>query len=305
MLAIALTLAPTALFGGHDGLGGIGLDAAHSARSISMGETGLMETGNAIGFGLNPGALPFLARSGLAVSYTNQVQGIPASRSVISGVMPIGPGFEVPGATTVGRRFGLGFEFSHSGLELSQGSSWATEMLAAGAGYRITPYASVGLLAKMLFTNTSVEGSGASAFGVDLAALVEVRRDVSLAFAVRNPVGSAGWDSGEDESLPLVFSLGGHMLLPRKISADITMSLSGSDQARGGLGLELPILETGFCLRGGYLYQGGSYSRNVPTFGLGLDYADFEIDYAVRLDDDLALGTTHHFALTYLFDSGF
>jgi hypothetical protein len=101
-----------------------------------------------------------------------------------------------------------------------------------------------------------------------------------------------------------VFSLGGHLLLPREISADLTVSVSGSDQTKGGLGLELPLLDTGFSLRGGYLYQGGDYTRNVPTFGLGFDYADFEIDYAVRFDDELALGTTHHFALTYFFDSG-
>jgi hypothetical protein len=302
--AIGLMILPSALLAGHDGLGGIGLDPAHSVRSISMGETGLMETGNAIGFGLNPGALPFLDRSGLAVGYRGRAQGISASRTVISGVLPVGPGFQVPGVTAAGRRFGLGFEFDHSGLELSQGSSWATEMIAAGAGYRITPYASVGLLMKMLFTNTGVEGTGASAYGVDLTALIEMRPDLSLAFAVRNPAGSASWDSGEDESLPLVFSLGGHALLPRDISVDLTVGVSGSDQTKGGLGLELPLLETGFSLRGGYLYQGGSYSRNVPTFGLGLDYADFEIDYAVRLDDDLALGTTHHFALTYFFDSG-
>ena len=304
VLAIATMIFPATLLAGHDGLGGIGLDPAHSVRSISMGETGLMETGNTIGFGLNPGALPFLARSGLAVGYRGQAQGISASRTVISGVLPIGPGFKVPGVTTAGRRIGLGFGFEHSGLELSQGSSWATEMFTAGAGYRVTPYASVGLLMKMLFTSTSVEGAGASAYGVDLTLLLEMRPDLSLAFAVRNPAGSASWDSGEDESLPLVFSLGGHLLLPREISADLTVSVSGSDRTKGGLGLELPILETGFSLRGGYLYQGGSYTRNVPTFGLGFVYEDIEIDYAVRLDDDLALGTTHHFALTYMFDPG-
>jgi hypothetical protein len=178
-------------------------------------------------------------------------------------------------------------------------------MFTAGAGYRITPYASIGLLMKVLFSSTSVEGAGASAYGVDLTALIEMRPDLSLAFAVRNPAGSASWDSGEDESLPLVFSLGGHLLLSRRISADLTVSVSGSDQTKGGLGLELPILETGFSLRGGYLYRGGSHTRNVPTFGLGFHYTDFEIDYAARFDDDLALGTTHHFALNYFFNSGF
>jgi hypothetical protein len=158
---------------------------------------------------------------------------------------------------------------------------------------------------KMLFSNTSVEGASVNAFGLDLTALIEMRPDLSLALAVRNPAGTVGWDAGEDESLPLVFSLGGHVMLPREISADLTVSVSGSDQTKGGLGLELPVMETGFSLRGGYLYQGGSYTRNVPTFGLGFDYADFEIDYAARFDDELALGTTHHFALTYFFDSGF
>ncbi len=304
-LAFCLAFAPPALRAGHDGLGGVPLAPALSVRSIAMGETGLMETGNALGFGMNPAALPFLSRSGLAVGYGSQAEGLSVSRTSISGVLPLGSGFRVPGVTTAGRRFGLGFEFDHTGLELSQGSSWATETLIAGAGYRITPYASVGLLLKMLFTSTSVEGAGVSAMGVDLSALIEMRPDFSLAFAVRNPGGKASWDDGEDEYLPLVFSMGGHVLFPREIAADLTVSVSGSDQTKGGIGFEVPVLDTGFSLRGGYLYHGGNYSRNIPTFGLGFDYADFEIDYAARFDDDLALGTTHHFALTYLFDSGF
>jgi hypothetical protein len=270
-----------------------------------MGETGLMETGNALGFGLNPAALPFLTRSGLAIGYGSQAQGLSASQTTLSGVMPLGPGLAVPGAETFGRRFGMGFEFDHSGVELSQGAGWATETLAAGAGYRVSPYASLGLLLKMLFSNTSVEGAGVSAFGVDLTALLELRSDFSLALAVRNLGGSASWDAGEDESLPLVFSLGGHLLLPRRISADLTVSVSGADQTKGGLGFDVPILETGFSLRGGYRYQAGTYSRNVPTFGLGFVYTDFEIDYAARFDNELALGTTHHFAFTYMFGPGF
>jgi len=305
VLVVVLAGLPSTVLGGHDGLGGVGLFAAHSVRSISMGETGLVETGNALGFGLNPAALPFLTHSGVGIGYGGQAQGLSASRTTLSGVMPLGPGIAVPGAKTFGRRFGVGFEFDHSGLELSQGSSWATEKLAAGAGCRVSPYASLGFLFKMLFSNTSLEGAGVSAFGIDLTALLEMRSNFSLALAVRNLGGSAGWEAGEDESLPLAFSLGGHLLLPRRISADLTASISGSDQTQCGFGFDVPILETGFSVRGGYLYQGGDYSRNVPTFGLGFVYEDFQIDYAARFDDELALGTTHHFGLTYMFGPGF
>jgi hypothetical protein len=267
ILAVILVGLPSTPLAGHDGLGGLSLAPAHSVRSISMGETGLVETGSVLGFGTNPASIPFLTRPGVAVGYGSQAQGLSASRTTLAGVMPLGEEVTVPGLEAVGRRFGLGFAFDHEGVELSQGSGWGTETLAAGAGYLAAPYASLGLLLKFLFSNTDVEGTRV-------------------------------------ESLPLVFSLGGHLVLPRRVSADLTVSLSGADLSKGGLGLDVPVLDTGLSLRGGYFYQPGKYSRNVPTFGLGFVYTDFELDYAARFDNDLALGTTHHFALTYRFGPG-
>ena len=58
---------------------------------------------------------------------------------------------------------------------------------------------------------------------------------------------------------------------------------------------------TGLALRAGYIHYTGDYSRGVITAGLGYAYTGFQVDYAVKLDDDLALGTTHHFSLGYVF----
>jgi hypothetical protein len=195
---------------------------------------------------------------------------------------------------------GLGIRLDHVGVELSQGTNWGWDLLSAGFGYRLTPYASIGLAAKYLFSRQAPEGTGVQAFAADLGAVLEMTPGLKLGLTVGNPVGSFRWDDGENESPPLGIGLGAGVQLPYSVSGDVVVALSDSDPARGGIGMEIPVAMTGFNIRGGYLYRSGDYSRNILTAGFGYAIRTFEVDYAVRVDDELALGTTHHFSLGYM-----
>jgi hypothetical protein len=286
---------------GHGGLGGLSLRPTPSVKAISMGETGLTDPDNAPGFAMNPASTPFILKPQVSLGYGTLVEGLSASQTTVAAVLPLGSEILVPGLGITVRRFGMGVSFDHRSLELSQGSGWSSETVSLGFGYRITPYASLGLLSKLLFSNTDLEGAGAKAFGIDLTVLLDINRSLSLGLALRNLGATASWEDGEDESLPLLFSLGGRVALPRNISTELTMTASDADRTKGGLGFNVPILDTGFSLRIGYLYHSGDYSRNIPTFGFGFNYTSFQLDYAARIDDDTALGTTHHFSLAYGF----
>jgi hypothetical protein len=266
-----------------------------------MGETGVSEIADVAGFAINPASIPYGLEPQIGLSYGGLVQGISSSVISIAALAPLGDGISIPTVELVGTRFGVGIAFDHQSLELSQGSGWGTETIGAGFGYRITPYASVGLLAKFLFSNTGLQGTGVSAFGLDVSSILEFSRTLRLGLAVRNVPGTASWDDGENESLPLLFALGGTVRLPRDITAQVDVTASGSDRTRGGLGVDVPVLDTGFSVRAGYLYHSGGYTRNIPTFGFGFAYASVQIDYAARFDDGKALGTTHHFSLAYTF----
>jgi hypothetical protein len=95
-------------------------------------------------------------------------------------------------------------------------------------------------------------------------------------------------------------SLGAGFALPYGVSGTLEVTFSDSDPGKGGLGAEVPIGASGFSVRAGYLYHSGDYSRSAFTAGFGYEYTTFKLDYAVKMDGDLALGTTHHFSLGYM-----
>jgi hypothetical protein len=284
---------------GHDGSGGIELSPEPTARATALGETGLVQIAGPGGFTANPALIACGAAPEIGLGYGSLVEGVPASVTALSAIVPVGSTLEVPGPGEVGRRFGLGFRLDHGGVELSQGTTWGWNLISAGAAYRFAPYGSAGFAFKYLLSSSDLEGSGVKAFGADLGALVELTSSVGLAFTVRNLFGNAAWDDGQTESPPTSFSLGAQVGLPYGASGQLAGTLSGSNPGKAGVGIDVPIAMTGFSVRAGYLRYSGDYSRSALTAGFGFAYRMFELDYGVKLDDDLALGTTHHFCFGY------
>jgi hypothetical protein len=293
LVCISVWLVPAVTFCGHDGLGGLSLAPQPSARAIAMGETDLLDVGTVDGFACNPASIPSVPATEVALGYGNRVQGLSASTAVISAVVLMGTMVELPVIGTVGRRYGIGVCLEHDGVELSQGSDWSSEMVCVGLGYRLAPYASVGLATKLLLSRTGLQGAGAKGFGIDLGAILDVNSVVSLALAVRNSAGTVSWDEGQSESPPFIGAFGGRLSLPYGVTGNACFSVSNADRSKVGLGIEVPIARTGLDLRAGYLRHGDDNSRGIMTAGFGIAYSRFSLDYAVRMDDEIALGTTH------------
>jgi hypothetical protein len=297
MLALALAGPASA----HEGSGGIGTAARSSIRALAMGETGVVATGNPADFPANPALLASIPAAGITLGYSDLIEGMPASRTWVCAGLPLGSEVTLPDVDTGGRRFGLGISVDHSGVELSQGTDWALDLVSIGAAFRLTPYACLGLAGGYLFSNSDLEGSGMHAFAADLGAFVEMTSTLNLAVSLRNVVGTTRWEDGDDEPVPFAACLGAGVLLPLGVSGHLTFTYTDRVPAKVGLGVDAPIGLTGLSLRGGYLYHTGDYSRGIISAGFGYGYNDFNLDYAVKLDDELALGTTHHIALGYTF----
>jgi hypothetical protein len=264
-----------------------------------MGETGLVPLAGPGDFTANPAVLSWAARPEIGLGYARLVEGLPASATSFSAVLPFGPQVLVPGPGEIGHRFGLGFCLDHGGVELSQGTDWGWNLVSLGIGYRVTPYVSAGVAAKYLFSRSDLDGSGLKAYAIDLGGVVELTPRVSFGIALRNLTGSAGWDDGETESPPLLIAAGAGFVLPYSVTCEIDGTVSNSIPGRFGLGFDVPFGVTGFSARGGYIRYSGDYSRSVLTAGFGYRYESFGLDYALKSDDEVALGTTHYFTLTY------
>ena len=285
---------------GHEGSGGMSLEPRPSVRALAMGETGLLGTGDAAAFTANPATLTWITGAGVTLSHETLVEGVSASATSVCAAAPLGSVVTLPDLGQVGHRFGLGFGLDHSGVELSQGTDWGWDLVSVGAAYRLAPYASAGLTGKYLLSNSDLDGSAVQAFAFDIGAFVEMTPALGFAVSLRNVAGTASWEHGDDESPPFAAGLGTSLSLPSGVSGRLAYTFSGGAPGKLVLGADVPVAMTGLSLRAGYVYYSGDYSRNIITAGVGFAYSTFEVDYAVKLDDDLALGTTHHFSLGFM-----
>jgi hypothetical protein len=149
----------------------------------------------------------------------------------------------------------------------------------------------------MLFSSSDIEDAGVKAYGIDIGSRLALSPRIDFAVVIRNLGGNAAWDGGEDEAVPVVIDFGGAVIVPYNVRAEIAVAVVSNGGSKAGIGLDVPIMETGFHLRGGYLHRSGDYSRNILTAGFGFRHLRYRLGYAVRIDDDAAFGVTHYFSL--------
>ena len=281
----------------HEGRGGMALEPRPSTRAISMGEAGLAETGSAAAFAVNPSCLPSLATLQAGLAHGNLIDGVPSSATCFSIALPFGT--ETDYLSGEARyKYGLGLSVQHEGFELAQGSGWSSQTVSLGLGYSPAPYLSAGIVTKTLFSTTDLADVGVRAYGIDVGTRLELTPRIDLGLVIRNILGAAKWDNGEDETVPAIFNLGGTVRIPYGMSAELAMAFAGTGGSKIGLGIDAPILETGFHVRGGYLHMPGDYSRSIMAAGFGFHYLRYRLAYAVRVDDENAFGVTHHISLS-------
>jgi hypothetical protein len=285
----------------HEGLGGIDALPQASTRGLALGETGLTRTGESESFMTNPSCLTSIVGSQVRVTYGNWFQDLPSSRTVLLYATSIGRKIEYPGASDLGKRYGVGVAVDRTGVELSQGSGWASNVLYLGLAWAPAPYLSTGLAPKVIFSSSDLESGKVSGFSMDWGMRVDISPRVGLGFVLRNVPGNATWQDGESESLPAVYAFGAHVMLPYDVVAEFMFAASGSVDDRLGAGLEVPFLDSMLEVRMGGLWLSGNENRSNFTAGFGLDLSMLGFDYALKLDRDWATGMTHRFSVRFDF----
>ncbi len=303
LIPAALVLLPALSAGAwaHDGRGGIDALPQTSVRGQAMGETGLTETGEGGAFMSNPSCLTSLPGHQAVFSYGNWFQGLASSRTLVLYATPLGKNLEYPGASDLGKRYGLGIALDRTAVDLSEGSAWASNVVYVGLAWAPAPYVSMGLAPKFIFSSSPVESGKVGGFAVDWGLRLDLSANVGLAFMTRNIPGKADWRGGESENLPAVYSIGAHVVLPYHLRAEFMFAASGGVDRRLGLGLEASFLDSALDLRLGGLRLGGGEARSVFTAGFGVDLSILDFDYALRLDRDTAAGATHRISVRFDF----
>jgi hypothetical protein len=299
--ALALSLALVGAASGHDGLGGLDALPQASTRGLALGETGLTELGEGESFMTNPSCLTSITGNQVRVTYGNYMKDLSSSRTILLYATSLGGRLEYPGEPDLGRRYGIGIAFDRTGVELSEGSGWASNVLYIGLAWAPVPYVSMGLSPKVIFSSSQLESGKVSGFSMDYGLRLDLSPRVGLGFVVRNIPGNAGWKNGESETLPAVYSFGTHVTLPYDMIAEFMFAASGSVDDRMGLGLEVPLFEAMLAVRLGGLWVWGNENRSAFTTGFGVDLSVVDFDYALKLDDDWATGITHRLSLRFDF----
>jgi hypothetical protein len=299
--ALAVSLALLGAASGHDGLGGIDALPQASTRGLALGETGLTELGEGESFMTNPSCLTSIARNQVRVTYGNHMKDLSSSRTILLYTTSLGGRLEYPGDPDLARRYGLGIAFDRTGVELSEGSAWASNVLYMGLAWAPVPYMSMGLSPKVIFSSSQLESGKVSGFSMDWGLRLDLTSRVALGFVVRNIPGNAGWKNGESETLPAVYAFGTHVMLPYDMIAEFMFAASGSVDDRVGLGLEIPLFEAMFKVRLGGLWLRGDENRSALTTGFGVDLSMVDFDYALKIDQGWATGTTHRLSLRFDF----
>jgi hypothetical protein len=298
-LAILVTICGILVWGcqttAHDGRGGLTLEPRMSTGALALGETGLTEIGHVTGFGVNPACLPLAGSFQVGAYYGDLIEGVPANTASVALAIPFGSPVDYDEKGPIVRRFGIGISVDHQGFELARGSSWSTETVSLGFGYGFTPYASAGILTKVLISSSDIDSAGATGYGFDIGGRLAVHPRLDFALVLRNIAASARWDEGENETPPLIVSIGGSYEIVFGASAAFALSLV-DDQSKYGLGLDIPLVSD-FHVRFGYLHHPGDHERDILTGGFSYDGRRLRLGYAVRNDEEDVFGLTHHFSI--------
>ena len=283
----------------HEGLGGIDALPQASTRGLALGETGLTELGEGECFMTNVSCLTSLGGVQARLTYGNLFKDLGSSRTILLGAMSMGPELEYPGEGYIANQFGIGAALDRTGVELSGGSGWASNVIYIGLAWAPIPYMSLGLMPKIISTSSDLESGKVSGFAMDWGMRLDISSHSSLGLVVRNIPGNAGWTDGDSETLPAVYSLGAHFVLPYDLRAEAIFALSGSVDDRFGAGLEAAFLDAMLAVRAGGLWINGGQNRSAVTAGFGLELSTLKFDYAVKFDADWATGTTHRFSIRF------
>jgi len=293
-LLLAPALAQAATTAAFDRPGG-------GARSAALGGHSVVLPDDDHALGSSPGRLVFAARSASA-QYDHVDPDLELWRGRVGVLVPLGSDLTEPLQTSHVSRNALGAALDMTSLTLIEGSGYREAAVSIGGGIAPFSLLGVGLVGRYEHASSDVTDVSASAWGVDIGASVELTDHLAAAFAIRNAMGRASFEGGDDEDRPGELTLGfaaGHYKWWQAefdwvFQNDVTHALSG--------GVEVHVVPGMVDLRAGIAReQDPVSSRMVPSAGAGFALARVHLDYAFRADSDGSSDAQHQLALTARF----
>lgn len=200
-------------------------------------------------------------------------------------------------------RHGAAWGLSLSSVMVDLGASDYSEVMpavavAGGLGSNF----GIGLSLAYLRAGSSFDGISAQGYTLGLGTLYALPGRGRVGLSVRNLLSRVFWESNATERLSLTSTAG--VAWPVGSAAEVRADASFGD-GQGGLsrlsiGGEHRFLNDHLAARAGFRrYVNDLGSRNTPTFGVGLHWSRFDVDYALTADGD-GPGSTHRFGLVVL-----
>lgn len=198
---------------------------------------------------------------------------------------------------------GMAWGVSLSSISVDLGAEDYSELMPALAvAGGLGPDVAFGLSLAYLRAGSSLDGVSAQGYTVGLGTMARLPGGGRVGLSARNLLSRVFWEGNAIERLGLTATAGASW--PVTPVADVRGDLSFGDGqgglARLSLGGEYRFLDGHVAARAGLRrYINDPASRNVPTFGGGLHWSRFDLDYALTADGD-GPGSTHRFGLMVL-----
>ena len=271
------------------------------ARAAALGGHTVVLPDDDHALGASPGRLVFAARSASA-QYDHLDPDVELWRGRIGFVTPLGRELTEPLQTSHVSRNAVGAALDITSLTLIEGSGYREAALSLGGGVAPFGILGVGLVGRYERASSDVTDISASAWGVDFGVAIELADHLAAALAIRNALGRASFEGGDDEDRPAEFTLGiaagrykwWQAEIDWVFQNDVTSALSG--------GVEVHVVPGVVDLRGGVAREQDQFSsRIVPSAGAGFALDRLRLDYAFRADPDGSFDAQHQVALTTRF----
>jgi hypothetical protein len=270
-------------------------DAGGGTRSIALGGHLVALPVDDLALETNPARLVYAGASASA-----QVDRLDPDLDVWRGRVglsyPLGPSAAEPLQASRPRRMAFGLSVQGQGLTLIEGSSYREVTLAAGLAWAPTNLGAVGAAVRYQRSTSDVPGAEATGFGIDVGGSFDLSDHLDVAVAVRDAFGRTTFEASDDEDRAARLTVGVAAVRHRWWQAEVDYVLQHDATSALAIGGEAHVVP-GFDLRAGLLREVRAPSRTVPSFGAGLAFGAFHLDYAFRSDPDGAFETQHHVAL--------
>ena len=275
--------------------------AGGGARSSALGGHSVVLPDDDHALGASPGRLVFAARSASA-QYDRVDPDLELWRGRIGAVMPLGHDLTEPLQLSHISRTAVGLALDVTSLTLLEGSGYREAAFSLGGGIAPMNILGLGLVGRYEHASSDVTEIAASAWGIDVGAAVELTDHLAAAFAIRNAMGRASFDGGDDEDRPAELTLGlaaGHH---KWWQAEVDWVFQNDVTSAVSAGVEVHVVPNMVDLRAGIASEKDPVSsRVVPSAGAGFEFANVHLDYAFRADPDGSLDAQHQLALTARF----